>query len=102
MEGATGEDRLQAFGLLIFEENGEIIIDGTEYNSPASEAGFDFDQKITAVGVPTDQPPKELKWIPALLLPGLVAWAQRRRHGRRLADATARGPCPRGRREGQG
>src|SRR3546814_17401715 len=37
MEGATGADRLQAFGLLIFEENGEIIVDGTEYNSQASE-----------------------------------------------------------------
>src|SRR3546814_2441100 len=68
MEGATGEERLQAFGLLTFEEGGAVIVDGTEYNSPASEAGFDFDQTITEVGVPTDQPPKELMWIPALLL----------------------------------
>src|SRR3546814_1041604 len=60
MEGATGEERLQAFGLLTFEEGGAVIVDGTEYNSPASEAGFDFDQTITEVGVPTDQPPKEL------------------------------------------
>src|SRR3546814_870549 len=79
MEGATGEERLQAFGLLTFEEGGAVIVDGTEYNSPASEAGFDFDQTITEVGVPTDQPPKELMWIPALLLLGLIAWAQRRR-----------------------
>src|SRR3546814_20893406 len=79
MEGATGEERLQAFGLLTVEEGGAVIVDGTEYNSPASEAGFDFDQTITAVGVPTDQPPKELMWIPALLLPGLTDWAQRRR-----------------------
>src|SRR3546814_14353344 len=84
MEGATGEERLQAFGLLTFEEGGAVIVDGTEYNSPASEAGFDFDQTITEVGVPTDQPPKALMWIPALLLLGLIAWAQRRSEERRV------------------
>src|SRR3546814_14384607 len=88
MEGATGEERLQAFGLLTFEEGGAVIVDGTEYNSPASEAGFDFDQTITEVGVPTDQPAKELTGIPAQPLLGLIAWAQRRR-------PTAEAACPR-------
>src|SRR3546814_15939784 len=89
MEGATGEARLQAFGLLTFEEGGAVIVDGTEYNSPASEAGLDFDQTITEVGVPTDRPPKELMWIPALLLLGLIAWAQRRRSSQEAARALA-------------
>ena len=88
-EGATGEDRLQAFGLLIFEEGDEVVVDGTEYNSPASAAGFDFDQRITEVGVPADQPPKELMWIPAVLLLGLIAWVQRRRNERQGVEAPA-------------
>ncbi|MGF1628765.1 MAG: TRAP transporter permease [Kiloniellaceae bacterium] len=88
-EGETGEDRLEAFGLMIFEEGDEIVVDGTEFNSPASAAGFDFDQKITEVGIPTDQPPKELMWIPAVMLLGLVAWAQRRRNGRQGVEALA-------------
>jgi hypothetical protein len=82
MEGASGEDRLEAFGLLIFEEGGEVIVDGTDYNSPASEAGFDFDQKIVQVGVPTDQPAKEWMWLPAVVLLVLIALMQRRRYAR--------------------
>ncbi|MGE5767898.1 MAG: TRAP transporter permease [Bacteroidota bacterium] len=88
-EGADGEERLQAFGLLIFEEGGEVIVDGTEYNSSAAAAGFDFDQKITEVGVPADQPPKELMWIPALGLLGLIAFTQRRRYRAQAARAAA-------------
>jgi TRAP transporter 4TM/12TM fusion protein len=82
LEGETGQDRLDAFGLLLFEDGGEVIVDGTSYNSPASEAGFDFDQKITEVGVPNEQPPKEIMWIPGVILLLLVAWAQRRRNAR--------------------
>jgi len=89
MEGETGEDRLQAFGLLIFEDGDKIIVDGTEYNSRAADAGFDFDQTITGIGVPTDQPPKELMWIPALVLLVLIAFAQRRRDARETAEAAA-------------
>ena len=86
MEGATGADRLEAFGLLLFEEGGEVIVDGTEYNSPAADAGFDFDQVITEIGVPSAQPPKELMWIPGLLLLLLVTWAQRRRGAREASE----------------
>jgi len=89
VEGETGGERLQNFGLLIFEDGDRVIVDGTEYNSRASEAGFDFDQEITEVGVPTDQPPKELMWIPALVLLVLIAVAQRRRQAHETAEAAA-------------
>jgi len=89
MEGETGEERLEAFGLLLFEQDGELLIDGTAYNSPASDAGFDFDQKIIRLGVPQTQPPKELFWIPAVLLLGLLAFGQSRRNKREGGDAGA-------------
>jgi|AntDeeMinimDraft_5_1070356.scaffolds.fasta_scaffold00751_9 TRAP transporter 4TM/12TM fusion protein len=89
MEGASGEERLDKFGLFVLEEDGKVIIDGTAYNSPASESVFDFDQRVTSVGKPLDQPPRELMWIPALALLGYIGWRQRRRrvHERRPAEA---------------
>jgi hypothetical protein len=81
-EDGTGEERLESFGLLLFEQDGEVIVDGTSYNSPASDAGFDFDQKIMEIGVPNEQPPKELMWIPGLMLLLVVGFLQRRRNAR--------------------
>jgi len=78
-EGADGAERLEAFGLLYFEEDGKLIVDGAEYNSKAADAGFDFDQVITSVGSPNNQPPKEVIWIPVLAILLLVAMIQRRR-----------------------
>jgi TRAP transporter 4TM/12TM fusion protein len=89
LEGDSGEERLEAFGLLIFEEGGEVIVDGTDFNSRAAAAGFDFDQKIVEVGVPTDQPAKELMWIPAIVLLVLIALVQRRRGARESVGAPA-------------
>ncbi|MBL4890448.1 MAG: DUF3394 domain-containing protein, partial [Rhizobiaceae bacterium] len=76
---ATGEERLEAYGLEILEQDGKIIVDGTTFDSKAATAGFDFDQVIKTVLVPADQTPKQLLYIPALLLLGLIYWLQRRR-----------------------
>src|SRR3546814_17574613 len=46
MEGAPGEERLQAFGLLTFEDGGAVLVNGTESTSPAYEARFAFDKTI--------------------------------------------------------
>ncbi|SOC03336.1 TRAP transporter permease [Stappia indica] len=76
---ATGDERLEAFGLMVFEQDGKLIVDGTAYDSPAQQAGFDFDQIFETLDVPTAQPPRELFYIPALLLLGLVYMLQRGR-----------------------
>jgi len=75
----TGEERVEAFGLELLFEGDEVIIDNAVYDSKAQAAGLDFDQKIVSVGVPTDQPPKQWMYIPALLLLALIVWLQRRR-----------------------
>lgn len=76
---ATGEERLEAYGLEILEQDGKIIVDGATFDSKAAIAGFDFDQVIKIVLVPADQTPKQLLYIPALLLLGFIYWLQRRR-----------------------
>ena len=76
---ATGEERLEAFGLQLLVESDTVIVDNAVYDSPAQKAGLDFDQKILTVLVPADQPTKFMMFIPALLLLALVIMLQRRR-----------------------
>jgi len=49
-----------------------VIIDGVAFDSPAEQAGLDFDQVIQQVSVPQSSLPKQLMFIPALLLMGLI------------------------------
>jgi TRAP-type uncharacterized transport system fused permease subunit len=80
--GATGEERLENAGLELTVRNGDVIIDFVAFGSPAQAAGFDFDQQILTVQVAVPQPPKELMFIPALIvLAGvwLLQWTRRQR-----------------------
>ena len=58
------------------------------YGSQASDLGFDFDQEIIEVLAPVDRWTKELMWIPAFLVFGLVIVLQRRRRDNTAATAT--------------
>jgi hypothetical protein len=82
-EGATGEERLEAAGLELLEEGGRTLVDNAAFDSPAQAAGFDFDQEIQQVQVPVQRLPKEIMWLPALLLLALVVLPQRARLARR-------------------
>lgn len=77
----TAQERLEKLGLELLIEGDETIIDNAAFDSPAAKAGLDFDQKITAVLVPADQPSKAWMYLPALFLLGLIWLAQRRRNG---------------------
>lgn len=79
-EGETGQERIANFGLELIIDGNDVTIDNVTFDSPADAQGvFDWDQKIVDLRVPADQPPKELIWIPALMLFGLVALLQSRR-----------------------
>lgn len=79
-DGETAEERLQATGMELIEQDSKVIIDNVAFDSPAEKAGLDWDQEILSVRAPTGQPPKELMWIPALVLLGVVFLLQRMRH----------------------
>ncbi|MFI8578312.1 TRAP transporter permease [Ectopseudomonas khazarica] len=78
-DGATGEERLQKLGLNLYEEDGKVLVDSVAFGSMAADAGLEFDQQILKVRAPTDRWVKELMWIPAFLLFGLIVLLQRRR-----------------------
>ncbi|MEM7171218.1 MAG: TRAP transporter permease [Pseudomonadota bacterium] len=88
-DGETGEDRLLNAGLTVLDQGDKVIIDDVAFDSAAQAAGLDWDQVIETVLAPRDQLPKQLMYIPALVLLGLIIVMQRAR--RRSAAAMATG-----------
>jgi len=89
-EGDTGEERLESSGLELLYEDDKVIIDGVGFDSSAEAAGLDFDQIINTVSVPRKSLPKELMYIPALLLLGLIWKLQSGRRPRVQAERANR------------
>mgnify|MGYP003671752894 FL=1 len=79
------EARLDALGIILIPEDGVQRLDEPAFGSEFGETLADFDfygdevVSITAVTSPASQLPKELIFIPALLLLGLVGFVQMRR-----------------------
>ena len=83
----SGAERLQAIGIETREEDGKIFIDNVVFASAAEKARVDFDQEILNVQVPNPRPPKQLMFIPALVLLGFIGFLQRGRIKRQEAAA---------------
>ncbi|HDZ72820.1 MAG TPA: DUF3394 domain-containing protein, partial [Aurantimonas coralicida] len=88
-DGASGEERLANAGLELVETDGKTMIDNVAFGSPAEAVGLDWDQQITLVRTPTEQPTKYWMFLPALALLGLIVWGQRRRAPREPARPKA-------------
>ncbi|WP_303284881.1 TRAP transporter permease [Marinobacter sp. SS8-8] len=80
--GETPEARLRESGLGLRRDGDQMVVDFVSYGSVAENAGLYFDWTINAFQVPLERPPKELMFIPALVLLGLVAFGQLRRRAR--------------------
>ncbi len=84
-EPGEGKDRLlKAAGLELREEGGNLLVDNLVFGGAAEKQKLDFDWVIEDVQVAADRPAKGWFYIPALLVLGLVVFAQRsriKRHG---------------------
>ncbi len=78
-KGSTGSERLAKIGIETRNEESKILIDNVVFSSPAEKAGIDFDQEVLNLQVPSKRLPKQLMFIPALLLLALIWHLQRRR-----------------------
>jgi len=78
LEG-EGQERLSLAGLEVRVEDSKVIADNVAFGSAAQEAGLDFDWQILDIQTEAERPPKQLMFIPAILLLVLVGWIQRRR-----------------------
>lgn len=79
-EGADGEERLRNTGVEVRQQNSHMVVDMVTFGSVAEDAGLDFDWLIERVRVVQERPPKELVYVPALLL---LVWIARRQLKRR-------------------
>ncbi|MCP4298338.1 MAG: TRAP transporter permease [Proteobacteria bacterium] len=84
----NGADRLAAAGIVTRTENDKVFVDDVVFGSKAAGMGIDFDWQILNIQVKADRPPKQLLYLPALLLLGLVIFTQRSRR-RTMQTATA-------------
>ncbi|MEE4364584.1 MAG: TRAP transporter permease [Desulfotignum sp.] len=73
------EDRLREVGFEVMEDDGKMIVNNLMFGSNAERMGIDFDQEIVSVMMEADRPPKQLMFIPALALLGLIYFLQKRR-----------------------
>lgn len=90
LETAEGDaaQRLESMGLMLMQDNDNWVVDLVVFGSAAEKSGIDFGWQITGVEKASDRPPKELVFIPTLLLLAFVAWLQiRRRDQASLAAA---------------
>ena len=75
----TGKDRLMETGVELAFNDDKVLLDNVVFGSAAQEAGLDFDWEILNVEVESDRLPKQLMFIPALLLLGFLRFLQHRR-----------------------
>ncbi|MEJ6387880.1 TRAP transporter permease [Gymnodinialimonas ulvae] len=88
--GADGFTRLsQTAGLDLVERDGQIVVDLLAFGGTAEQMGIDFDWIVTTIEVEAERMPKEIFFIPALLVLGLIALIQRRRMPNRDEEALA-------------
>jgi len=78
-EPGPGVERLKSSGLELREEDGKVIVDNVVFGSTAERQKIDLDYEIASVQVESDRPPKQLFYIPAILLFVLIVVIQRRR-----------------------
>jgi hypothetical protein len=75
----SGKDRLMEAGLELLIDDDKVIVDNVVFGSTAERQKIDFDFEVASVQVKADRPPRQLFYIPALLLLGLIVMIQRRR-----------------------
>ncbi|HHS94704.1 MAG TPA: TRAP transporter fused permease subunit, partial [Rhodobacterales bacterium] len=87
-DGAARLRKTAGIAFVPGDEEGSLIVDFVEFDGDLQKKGIDFDWAVERVEVDADRPPKELFYIPALVLLGLIAWLQLGR-AKRAKTATA-------------
>ena len=81
--GTDGETRLRDHaGIEFRQEEGKVFVDGLAFGGPAEQLGIDWDWEVVEIEQAADRPPKELFYIPALLLVACIYMLQIRRKAR--------------------
>src|SRR5690606_9966805 len=80
-EPAPAEQRLRDVGMDVMILGDQVQVTDVTFGSQAARYGIDFGMNITEILVPDpDRLPKEIMFVPALVLLGFVVLLQWRRH----------------------
>ena len=75
-----GAERLNKNAGIEFRvEDDKVYVDNVSFGKMAQKKGIDLDWELTRIEMPAERTPKEVFYIPALLLLGLIMWLQLRR-----------------------
>lgn len=85
----NGLTRLQSFGLNLTQDSEIWTVDYVDFDSPAAKANIDFGWQIMGIEKASDRPPKELVFIPAILLLLVIRKLQQARLNTPLSGQTA-------------
>jgi len=90
MSTGDGVTRLERNAGIAFrtEDDGKVYVDNVIFGQFAQDKGVDFDWEVLRIEEPADRMPKEVFYIPALLLLAFIAWLQLGR-ARKLEAQTA-------------
>jgi TRAP transporter 4TM/12TM fusion protein len=78
-EPGSARERLAQAGVRVLPQGDELQILTVKFGSQAAKLGIEQGWRITSLELPTERPPKEWMFIPALLLLAGVVLVQRRR-----------------------
>ena len=88
--GADGATRLyDGAGIEFRDEDGKLFVDNLNFGGPSEQLGIDFDWELAELEVAADRMPKEVFYLPAFLLLGLVVLLQTRRKRKEEEGVTA-------------
>ena len=76
---APADERFRFMGLEVMIDDQELIIDMVDFSSKAQDIGIDFDWTIDRIELASSRYPKQIIWIPTLLLLLGVFLGQRHR-----------------------
>lgn len=86
-KGTDGATRLKAgAGIEFRTEDGAIMVDNIDFGGSAEQLGIDFDWVLAGLDVKADRMAKEVFFLPAFILLGLIYMVQARR--RRTEDGS--------------
>ena len=81
--GLNGVTRLaQSAGIEFRDQDDKIIVDAISFGKPAEQAGIDFDWELKSVEVESERIAKEIFYIPAFAVLGLIILVQVRRRSK--------------------
>lgn len=78
-EDGNGAEKIEASGLTLRKDEGRVVVEMVAFDSDAQKVGIDFDWEIKSLEIEADRPPKQLLWIPVLLLLFVMGMLQKRR-----------------------